>query len=137
MAIPLMCRQARPFVLSPFPFPEDYITSISTLPDRLERTSSEPKHVIHLAWEWREMLRADTALSRAQIAANHGLSRARVTQIMNLLQLPRSILRTLSQVTAPDEIRCYTERKLRQLLLLQTEAEKLNKFAVIQKNNHP
>jgi len=73
----------------------------------------------------------------AKIAANHGLSRARVTQIMNLLQLPRHILRTLSQATAPDEIRCYTERKLRQLLLLQTEAEKLHTFEVMQQKSHP
>lgn len=131
MAMPLMCRQARPFILSPFPFPEDYIASIDRLRDRVGRTPDVPKHIIHQALEWREMLRGDKTLSMATIAVNQGLSRARVTQIMSLLELPRRIVRTLQQATSQDEIRCYPERKLRQIFLLSSETEQLQEFAGI------
>ncbi len=49
------------------------------------------KHIIHKAVEWQEMLDEGEVSSLAQIAKIEGLTRARVTQIMNLLKLPTGV----------------------------------------------
>ena len=48
--------------------------------------------------------------------AREGLSRARVTQLMNLLQLPEEIQKDLQHPPASLEIYAFSERRLRQLL---------------------
>jgi len=55
-------------------------------------------------------------LTKAGIAKREGLSRARVTQIMNLLQLPGPILRTLENPPPPLNIDVFNERRPRDLL---------------------
>lgn len=58
----------------------------------------------------------DPGLNLATIAAREGLSRARVTQIMNLLALPDQ-LQQLLRCHAPNvELRAFSERRLRELL---------------------
>ncbi len=46
------------------------------------------KHIIHKAIKWKKMLDERAASSMSEIAKKEGLTRARVTQIMNLLKLP-------------------------------------------------
>jgi hypothetical protein len=58
----------------------------------------------------------DTKLNKARIAAREGISRARVTQVMNLLQLPAEIQASLLRPPAPLEIHSFSERRLRVLL---------------------
>jgi hypothetical protein len=48
-----------------------------------------------------------------QIAKNEGLTRARITQIMNLLKLPMEMREFLLGLDDPKEIRKFSERKLR------------------------
>jgi len=48
-----------------------------------------------------------------EIAAKEGLTRARVSQIMNLLKLPDEMRDFLLGLDDPKEIRKYSERKLR------------------------
>jgi hypothetical protein len=71
------------------------------------------KHIIHKAVEWQEMLDEGEVSSLAQIAKIEGLTRARVTQIMNLLKLPTGLKEFLTDLQDPVEIRRYSERKLR------------------------
>ena len=40
---------------------------------------------------WRQQMGTDPMLNKTKIAAREGISRARVTQIMNLLELPAEI----------------------------------------------
>jgi hypothetical protein len=54
--------------------------------------------------------------SLTEIARNEGLTRARVTQIMNLLKLPAEMREFLARLDDPKEIRKYSERKLRNCL---------------------
>lgn len=54
----------------------------------------------------------------AKIAAREGFSRARVTQIMNLLELPQEIQTGLLNPPARLNIHVFTERKLRNLASL-------------------
>jgi hypothetical protein len=55
----------------------------------------------------------DTKLNKARISAREGITRARVTQVMNLLQLPAEIQAGLR---APLEIHSFSERNLRVLV---------------------
>ena len=51
--------------------------------------------------------------SMSEIARNEGLTRARVTQIMNLLKLPAEMQVFLLELEDAKQIRKYSERKLR------------------------
>ena len=71
------------------------------------------KHVIHKAIQWRKMLDNGEVGSLNEIAAKEGVTRAGVTQIMNLLKLPDEMRSFLARLDDPKEIRRYSERKLR------------------------
>jgi hypothetical protein len=69
--------------------------------------------VIHKAVEWKKMLDDGSVSSMSEIARNEGLTRARVTQIMNLLKLPADMQNFLLKLEDPKGIRKFSERKLR------------------------
>ena len=73
-------------------------------------------HPFLLAQSWCQQLEHDALLTKAKIAAREGISRARVTQIMNLLQLPAEIQADLLKPPAPLEIHTFSERSLRVIL---------------------
>ena len=74
------------------------------------------KHVIHKAVLWRKMLDDGKVKSFNDIAKKEGLTRARVTQIMNLLKLPADCQKILLGLNDQVEILKYSERKLRKLI---------------------
>jgi hypothetical protein len=87
--------------------------------DSLDRIPKCTKHMIHLAIEWHGQMQNHPTLTQAQIAAQEGLSRARVTQVMSLLALPSDVQRYLAALRDPKEIRFFSERRLRRLLCLR------------------
>jgi len=70
-------------------------------------------HPLLLARAWRKQLEEDPRLTKARIAASEGLSRARVTQLMNLLNLPEDMQQIVLNPLAPLENQVFTERNLR------------------------
>ena len=74
------------------------------------------KHVIHKAIKWKKMLEDGKVNSLSEIARKEGLSRTRITQIMNLLKLPAKVQKFLADLNDPKEIRRHSERRLRQSL---------------------
>ena len=48
--------------------------------------------------------------------AREGISRARVTQIINLLRLPKRLQTVLLNVTSPEQVRLLTEHRLRPIV---------------------
>jgi hypothetical protein len=58
---------------------------------------------------------------KADIARRYGVSRARVTQILNILRLPEPVLDFLAELP-PDSRAFCTERRLRPILNLPTMA---------------
>jgi hypothetical protein len=64
----------------------------------------------------------------AEIAAREGISRARVTQIMNLLRLPPEIQDELQPPPAPLEIHAFSERRLRSLLSLRDRETQVDQW---------
>ena len=87
--------------------------------DGVDRIPKRTRHMIHLALKWHGQLENNPVLTRAQLAAKQGVSRARVTQIMSLLVLPSDVQYYLSALSDPKEIRFFSERRLRRLLCLQ------------------
>jgi septum formation inhibitor-activating ATPase MinD len=71
------------------------------------------KHIIHKAIKWKKMLDNKAVLSMSEISRKESLTRARVTQIMNLLKLPAEMQEFLLNLENPREIRKFSERKLR------------------------
>ena len=71
------------------------------------------EHIIHKAAKWKKMLDDGAVSSMSDIARKEGLTRARVTQIMNLLKLPAEMQNFLLKLDDPKEIRKFSERKLR------------------------
>jgi len=51
--------------------------------------------------------------NQAELAKIKGISRARVTQIMNLLKLDKNIIHYLEQLGDPMDKKEFSERKLR------------------------
>ena len=74
------------------------------------------KHVIHKAVLWKKMLDEGKVGSLNDIAKKENLTRARVTQIMNLLKLPIDFQKLLLGLNDPVEILKNSERKLRKLI---------------------
>jgi len=64
-------------------------------------------------------------VTKARIAAREGLFRARVTQIMNSLQLPKTIQQELQNPPPPLGIYLFHERRLRVLLAQRDAVQRL------------
>jgi hypothetical protein len=85
-------------------------------------------HPFLLAQSWRQQMKHDAKLNKARIAAREGISRARVTQVMNLLQLPAEIQADLLKPPAPLEIRSFSERSLRALVSYEDEETQTSRW---------
>jgi hypothetical protein len=131
MAMPLMCRNARPFITHPIIYPEDYVAQIKLSDTDVTPAPHDHPHAIHLALEWREALRADPNLTMAELARQKGLSRARITQILNILRLPAAIVRRLTGVRTTEEARQFPEHALRTIRRLKSPEEQHAAFRVL------
>ncbi|MHB8995300.1 MAG: hypothetical protein ACYC63_08645 [Armatimonadota bacterium] len=104
-----------------FSLPSPLIAPQRAIPSK---PTSSIQTVIELAFEFQLLLDERVVNSQAEIAERYGISRARVTQVMNVLRLSQSALTLLNEVVA-DLRFTYTERHLRPILRLPTEAAQL------------
>lgn len=116
LGIPFSRWGARPYIIHPLPFPHETFSILP--PDLCEHGDSKKAriHPFRLALLWRQQIKSNPRLTQAKIAAREGLSRARVTQVMNLLHLPAQIQEELQSPPVPLEIHSFSERRLRMLL---------------------
>ena len=117
MAMPYLSRGAKPFVISPIPFPREACLQAQSLSPSEKKIP--PTHPFQLALLWQQQIANDSKLNQARIAAREGLSRARVTQIMNLLRLPEKVQSELQNLPPPLNIHSFSERQLRRLLSIE------------------
>jgi len=54
--------------------------------------------------------------NQAELAKTKGISRARVTQILNLLKLDKTIIENLEQIGDPMDKKVISERALRKII---------------------
>lgn len=70
------------------------------------------RNPVYLAEEWRNRMQ-NKGFSKADLARELGVSRARVTQVMNILKLSKASLEDLRALGDPMSGRRMTERMLR------------------------
>ena len=128
MGIPFARWGARPFIIHPIACPTDCREGMRSYHQAESRDGGSPKNPVQIALQWQRMLETRQAANRAEIARNTGISRARVTQIMNLLCLPEEILLYVAVLTAPDQLRIFSERNLRAILTIRSKAARISSF---------
>jgi len=83
------------------------ITSTSSTSDK-----KEYRNPVHLPKEYKEMIDSGLAKNQAKLTRIKGISRARITQVLNLLKLNKDILDKLEQLGDPMKKKIISERKL-------------------------
>jgi hypothetical protein len=77
-----------------------------------------------LAREWKEALDRGEYASQADLARKREISRARVTQILNLLKLDPEVQEVVVGLGDPLNVGSLTERKLRSALRLSASEQR-------------
>jgi hypothetical protein len=109
--------------------PISYMGLVSRKPAPLEKVVNKAeKHIIHKAIEWKGMLDDGIVGSLSELARGKGISRTRVTQILNLLKLPSEIKENLANQTNQKFIRFFTERRLREIATIRHPGGQIRKF---------
>ena len=116
LAIPFSRWGAEPYIIDPFIFPSGIL--FGALSESCDQNGRKPNriHPYYQACLWRQEIERNPGISKAKIAAREGISRARVTQIMNLLELPEEIQEVLQTLPVSLEISSCSERCLRQIV---------------------
>lgn len=78
---------------------------------------------LKLAESFQYKLDAGEVATRAALARQYGLTRARITQLLDLLKLDPSILNYVRNLPAGTPERMVTERTLRRLVRLSRESQ--------------
>ncbi len=74
------------------------------------------------------MLSMGVAKNKAEIARIEGVSRARVTQILNLINLVPEIRNYLKFTTDQNDLKTLTERRLRKIAKIKNHKIQIEKF---------
>ena len=74
------------------------------------------RNPIHLSKEYKKMIDSGEVKNQAELARIKGISRARVTQILNLLKLNKDVMRQIEQIGDPMDKKVISERELRKII---------------------
>ena len=80
------------------------------------------------ALEYQKMLSMGVAKNKAEIARIEGISRARVTQILDLLKLAPEIQNYLMTIEDRKDPKILTERRLRKIAKINNHKLQIKKF---------
>jgi len=80
------------------------------------------------ALKYAQVYSEPSIISKMQVAERFGVSRARVCQILNLLELDDNIKKYLLSIEDVREHNYFTERKLRQIAIIKDQPEQIRKF---------
>ncbi|MBU0479125.1 hypothetical protein KKC91_11230 [bacterium] len=81
------------------------------------------------ALRYAEVLNEPSIVSRAQVGERFGVSRSRVCQMLNLLELDDRIKGYLLDIKDPKEHNFFTERRLRDIAITKDKDKQLRKFS--------
>jgi len=83
---------------------------------------------LEVALKYAEVYNELTIVSKTQVAMRFGVSRARVCQVMNLLDLDDIIKKYLLSIQDAKENNYFTERRLRQVAIIKGREEQIREF---------
>jgi hypothetical protein len=93
---------------------------------RVKKKSPPGPHPLHIAEKFQKQLELGS-VNKAELARRYGMSRARITQIMNLLKLSPEIREEI--LNLPDKKKSFfTERKLRKIVRLSSARKQILAF---------
>lgn len=111
LGVPLPQYNLAPFVTTPFRFTlnaqED---AAGPVVDADEYPG--PRHPICKVLEWEQRLQSENSLTRAQLAREQGITKAYITQMLRLTNLPEEARQYLSALRSPETIRSFSLRRL-------------------------
>lgn len=81
------------------------------------------------ALKYAEVLKEPSIVSKAQVGARFGVGRARVYQILNLLNLDYTIQKYLLSIENVKEHNYFTEKRLRQVAIMRDKREQIKRFS--------
>jgi len=84
--------------------------------------------LLRKAIEWKDLLEFGKVASQAEIARREGITRARVTQVLDLLRLAPEIQEKILTLTDPLHRRPVTERMLRPIGAIANQHDQLREF---------
>jgi hypothetical protein len=87
-----------------------------------------PVSPVTLAFAFQRMLDNGEVNNQAELANKVGLTRARITQLLNLLKLPDAIIQELGSSCEEEQIAFYTERRLRPITQLRNTKRQIAAF---------
>ena len=102
------------------------LRSISLRKTKHQKGQKRRRNPVVLAREWQEALDRGEYESQADLARKKGISRARVTQILNLRKLDAEIQEMVVRLGDPLESGSVTERKLRRIVGLSPREQTRN-----------
>jgi hypothetical protein len=89
--------------------------------------------LLRKALEWQALLESGEVPNQAEIARREGITRARVTQVMGMLQLAPDIQRYILSMPAAVRRPAVTERALRPIAQISQARDQLEAFQVLLK----
>jgi hypothetical protein len=111
LGVPLPQYNLPPFAAAPFRFTwNPQRDSGEPMADADE--DSGPRHPICKVLEWDRRLQTEDNLTRSQLAREEGTTKAYVTQMLRLMNLPEEARQYLSGLRSPETIRSFSLRRL-------------------------
>jgi ParB-like chromosome segregation protein Spo0J len=80
------------------------------------------------ALEYQKVLTTGLVKSQAELSRKEGVSRARITQLLNLLKLPQEIKDHLDNITDEKQLEIFTERQMREILKIKDQKIQIARF---------
>lgn len=111
LGVPLPQYNLPPFAAAPFRFTWNSQGDAGEPEARVDGESG-PRHPICKVLEWDRRLQTEGGLTRAQLAREEGTTKAYVTQMLRLLNLPEEARQYLSALRSPETIRSFSLRRL-------------------------
>jgi hypothetical protein len=74
------------------------------------------------------MLTTGLVESQADLSRKEGISRARITQLLNLLKLPQEIKEYLKNINDEKQFQIFTERRMREILKIRDPKIQIARF---------
>jgi hypothetical protein len=86
------------------------------------------------AKHYQKLIKQGVVKNKSELAKKEGVSRARITQILNLLKLAPEIQIYFANLIEQDQQRFFTERRLRQIVRIKAHKTQMKKFQELKRN---
>ncbi len=126
----MRCTNFFPVIV--IPFNPSLFKKITSKP-KIEKSLKKPKRVLTVDWYakalvYKRMLDNGVVASKAELARKESVSRARVTQILNLMNLAPEIRNYLMTIADRKYLKILTERRLREIVKITKHQLQLKRF---------